>query len=88
MKSAKEMHAVAYDAIMREIEESKARAREFMDRELSRIIEEASINGEMKISVTIEKELYLPTVVDGLKGNGYSVNQRGRTLTISWELAF
>ena len=88
MKSAKEMHTVAYDAIMREIEESKARAREYMDRELSRIIEETAIGGGMKISVTVDKNLYLPTIMDSLKHNGYSVNQKGRMLTISWELAF
>lgn len=88
MKPAKEMRTVAYDAIMREIEESKVLAREFMDKELSKTIEEASANGVMKILVTVDKRLYLPTIIDSLKDNGYSVNQKGRTLAISWEFAF
>lgn len=88
MKTAKEIHTIAYNTMMREMEKSKALAQEFLNGELTEAIEKAANYGEMKISLTVDKKLSLSIIIDSLKDNGYLVHQRGRILTISWELAF
>lgn len=84
MKTAKELHAIAWEVKMRQIEEEKEKALNLLETEIFPKMEEAALRGETLIKYEIKFGYFCCTIMDALEEKGYSIHKRGNVIEISW----
>ena len=84
MKTAKELHAIAWEVKMKQLEEEKEKALNIVETEIFPKMEEAALNGEVLIKYEVKFGYFCCTIIDALEKKGYSTHKKGNVIEISW----
>ena len=84
MKTAKELHAIAWEVTTKQLEEEKQKAIDLLETEIFPKMEEAALKGEVLIKYEVKFGYFSCTIIDALEKKGYSTHKRGNVIEISW----
>lgn len=84
MKTAKEMNAIATQAIERELKARRARSESYLEEKIFPQIEQAAEMGRMNCKYHVDAWVDIKIITTGLEQHGYTYTKNGYNLTIWW----